>query len=93
MRGLDFVVALPSSARMADPTDHRLDARGLKCPLPVLKARKALREVPVGEVLTVLATDPGAPADFTHFCETTRNELVAAETVADHIRIAIRRLV
>ena len=78
---------------MADPTNRQLDARGLKCPLPVLKARKALRDVPVGEILTVLATDPGAPADFTHFCETTHNELVATGTVADHFRIEIRRLV
>ena len=71
---------------------HELDARGLKCPLPVLKARKALRDVPIGETLTVLATDPGAPADFAHFCETTRNELVSSETGPDHIRIEIRRL-
>jgi tRNA 2-thiouridine synthesizing protein A len=73
--------------------DHVLDARGLKCPLPVLKARKALREVPVGEVLTVLATDPGAPADFAHFCETTGNELAGSEAAGDHLRITIRRIV
>lgn len=47
-----------------------LDARGLKCPLPVLKARKALKEVPPGEVLEVLADDPSAPQDFRAFCET-----------------------
>lgn len=46
-----------------------LDAQGLKCPLPVLRARKALRGVGPGETLTVLATDPAAPRDFQAFCE------------------------
>jgi tRNA 2-thiouridine synthesizing protein A len=73
--------------------NHELDARGLKCPLPVLKARKILKDVPLGEVLTVLTTDPGAPADFAHFCETTRNELVQTTAVAGHVAIRVRRLV
>ena len=63
----------------------RFDAAGL---VPVVA-----QQHDTGEVLTVLATDPGAPADFTHFCETTHNELVATGTVADHFRIQIRRLV
>jgi tRNA 2-thiouridine synthesizing protein A len=70
-----------------------LDARGLKCPLPVLKARKALKAVPIGSVLAVLVTDPGAPDDFTHFCQTTGNELIGVEVAPDHLRIGIRRLV
>ena len=53
-----------------------LDARGLRCPLPVLKARKAMREVPAGGLLRVLATDPGASQDFEHFCKTTGHVLV-----------------
>jgi tRNA 2-thiouridine synthesizing protein A len=69
-----------------------LDARGLLCPLPVLKARKALKAVPVGEVLTVLATDPGAAQDFIHFCETTGNQLLGTEATGDYTRISIRRL-
>lgn len=52
-----------------------LDARGLACPLPVLKARKAMRGVPPGGLLKVLATDPGAPADFAAFCEVTGHRL------------------
>jgi tRNA 2-thiouridine synthesizing protein A len=48
-----------------------LDAKGLRCPLPVLKARRAMKDVPAGGVLTVLATDPGAVKDFQAFCETT----------------------
>ncbi len=55
-----------------------LDASGLKCPLPVLKARKAMRDVPPGGVLRVIATDPGAPKDFEHFCKTTGHRLLAA---------------
>ncbi len=61
---------------MSDPVF--LDARGLKCPLPVLKARKALKEVAAGGLLRVLATDPGAPADFEHFCRTTGCTLVTS---------------
>ncbi len=45
-----------------------LDAKGLKCPLPVLKVRKAMRNVPVGARLIVLATDPLAPLDIEHYC-------------------------
>ena len=63
---------------MADPTDPitTLDATGLLCPLPVLKARRSLRSVPAGGLLEVLATDPGATKDFQHFCQTTGCELV-----------------
>ena len=56
--------------------DHTLDAKGLNCPLPILKARKALKEVPDGGILEILATDPGSVADFEAFCRQTGNELV-----------------
>jgi len=56
--------------------DHTLDAKGMNCPLPILKARKALKEVPAGGTLEVLATDPGSVADFQAFCRQTGNELV-----------------
>jgi tRNA 2-thiouridine synthesizing protein A len=58
--------------------DTTLDATGLLCPLPVLKARRALKAVPAGGILEVLATDPGATKDFEHFCQTTGCELVEA---------------
>lgn len=58
---------------MADKT---LDAKGLNCPLPILKAKKALKEVPAGGTLEVLATDPGSVADFQAFCRQTGNQLV-----------------
>ncbi|MGB8841239.1 MAG: sulfurtransferase TusA family protein [Aliidongia sp.] len=69
------------------------DARGLICPLPVLKARKLLKSLPVGDTLTIVATDPGAPEDFVHFCRTTGNELVGTERQEGCARIVIRRLV
>ena len=53
-----------------------LDTKGMRCPLPVLKARKAMRDVPEGGVLRVLATDPGAVKDFKHFCQTTGHQLL-----------------
>ncbi len=58
---------------MADAT---LDAKGLNCPLPILKARKALKDVPAGGTLEIVATDPGAVADFQAFCRQTGNELL-----------------
>ncbi len=53
-----------------------LDARGLNCPLPILKAKKALKELAAGDTLKVMATDPGSVSDFAAFCRTTGNELV-----------------
>ena len=54
-----------------------LDARGLTCPLPILKAKKALSDMHSGEVLKVLATDPGATRDFQAFAKQTGNELLS----------------
>lgn len=56
--------------------DMVLDAKGLNCPLPILRAKKAIKELPTGGTLEVLATDPGAVKDFEAFCRTTGNELV-----------------
>jgi len=54
-----------------------LDARGLNCPLPILKAKKALAEMESGQVLRVMATDPGSVRDFQAFCKQTGNKLLA----------------
>ncbi len=56
-----------------------LDASGLNCPLPVLKAQKALKDLAAGEVLKVVATDPGSVEDFEAFCQTTGHELLESE--------------
>ena len=53
-----------------------LDTKGMNCPLPVLKARRAMRELEAGDILTVLATDPASYIDFQHFCDTTGHELL-----------------
>jgi tRNA 2-thiouridine synthesizing protein A len=57
-------------------SNHFFDARSMKCPLPVLKARKLMKDLPAGDVLEIHATDPGAPGDFKHFCETTGHRLL-----------------
>ena len=72
-------------------SDTTLDARGLRCPLPVLKARRALKEVPPGGVLRVLATDPGAEKDFAHFCETTGCELLESTWDSGELSITLRK--
>jgi tRNA 2-thiouridine synthesizing protein A len=73
--------------------DKTLDARGLTCPLPILKAKKALAEVPVGGTLEVLATDPGAVEDFQAFCRSTGNTLVEQTETAGVYRSLIKRAV
>ena len=56
--------------------DQTLDTKGMNCPLPILKAKKALGSVPTGGTLKVLATDPGAVNYFAAFCSQTGNELL-----------------
>jgi len=57
--------------------DKELDARGLNCPLPILRAKKALGEMTSGQVLRILATDPGAVKDFQAFAKQTGNDLLS----------------
>lgn len=56
--------------------DMVLDAKGLSCPLPILRTKKALNDLPAGAVLEIRATDPGSVKDFEAFCRTTGNELL-----------------
>ena len=56
--------------------DRELDVRGLNCPLPILRAKKALSDLATGQVLKVVATDPGSVKDFQSFCKQTGNELL-----------------
>jgi tRNA 2-thiouridine synthesizing protein A len=57
--------------------DKELDARGLNCPLPILRAKKALNEMQAGQVLKIIATDPGSVKDFQAFSKQTGNELLS----------------
>ncbi|WP_198969753.1 sulfurtransferase TusA family protein [Xylophilus sp. ASV27] len=69
-----------------------LDTRGLNCPLPILKAKKALSELHSGQLLRVVSTDAGSIRDFQAFARQTGNELVEQQTVAEeHIHILRRR--
>jgi len=60
--------------------DQTLNAEGLNCPLPIIKAKKALKGMQAGQVLEVRSTDPGSIADFAAFCTQTGNELLSSNT-------------
>ncbi|MGD8384046.1 MAG: sulfurtransferase TusA family protein [Lysobacterales bacterium] len=71
--------------------DHVVDAKGLNCPLPILKAKKALKPLASGETLEVFSTDPGSVADFGAFCRTTGNELLEQSEAGGVYRYLIRK--
>jgi len=72
--------------------DKELDARGLNCPLPILKAKKALADMSSGQTLRVISTDAGSVRDFQAFAKQTGNELVSQQTVGhDHYSVLKRR--
>ena len=59
-----------------------LDVKGLNCPLPILRAKKALTDMETGQILRVVATDPGSVKDFAAFCKQTGNPLLSSEETA-----------
>ena len=71
--------------------DRVLDAKGLRCPMPVIKTRLALNEMAVGEVVTVLATDPASNIDIRHLCNITGHELVDAGEEDGVLTFVIRK--
>ncbi|MGQ0708611.1 MAG: sulfurtransferase TusA family protein [Rhodoferax sp.] len=71
--------------------DKEVDARGLNCPLPILKAKKALSEMASGQVLKVVATDKGSARDFQAFAKQTGNELIDQQTVGEEFIHVLRR--
>ena len=68
-----------------------LDTKGLNCPLPILKAKKALLGIPTGGLLEIHATDPGSVKDFEAFCRATRNELVTSSQDGNVFKFVIKR--
>jgi len=68
-----------------------LDARGLNCPLPILRTRKALNRLDSGAVLEVIATDPGAVKDMTAFCSQTGNRLLSSSEADDSFSFLIEK--
>ena len=73
--------------------DETLDAKGLNCPLPILKAKKSLKGMSDGQTLEVLSTDPGSIADSQAFCRTTGNELLEHSVDGDIYKFLIKRVV
>jgi TusA-related sulfurtransferase len=71
--------------------DKEIDARGLSCPLPILKAKKALSEIESGQTLRVFATDKGSLRDFQAFAKQTGNELLDQQTVGTEFIHVLRR--
>jgi tRNA 2-thiouridine synthesizing protein A len=71
--------------------DQTLDTKGLNCPLPILKAKKALKEMETGKTLEVISTDPGSIKDFEAFCRTTGNELVDSNQDGKTFTFVIRK--
>ncbi len=71
--------------------DKEVDASGLSCPLPILKAKKALSELESGQTVKVIATDKGSIRDFRAFAQQTGNELVEQETLGNTFIHVLRR--
>lgn len=71
--------------------DKEVDARGLNCPLPILKAKKALADMVGGQLLRVVCTDAGSIRDFQAFAKQTKNELVEQQTVGDDFIHVLKR--
>jgi len=72
-------------------TDQTLDARGLNCPLPILRTRKTLNTLTAGQTLQVVATDAGAVKDFSALCDQTGNELVSTSQSGEERIFVIRK--
>jgi len=69
----------------------RLDAKGLKCPMPIVRTAQAIKEIASGQLLEVLATDPGSVPDFAAWSRTTGHELVASDVDGGVYRFVLRR--
>ena len=71
--------------------DAELDAKGLNCPLPILRAKKAITALNDGQVLRIIATDPGSVKDFEAFCKQTGNELLSSAEVDGAFEFMIKK--
>ena len=76
---------------MTVETLRRVDARGLACPMPIIRTARAIAEMESGELLEVLATDPGSTKDFVAWARTTGHELVEQSVEAGVFRFLLRR--
>jgi len=71
--------------------DIELDARGLNCPLPILKAKKSIASMASGQVLRITATDPGSVKDFVAFCNQTGNELLESANEGSNFIFLVKK--
>ena len=71
---------------------HILDARGLNCPLPILRTKKSLAGMQVGDILEITATDPGSMKDLDSFCSQTGNELLSSQQQGGEFHFRIRKV-
>ena len=71
--------------------NKELDARGLNCPLPILRAKKTLNEMASGDVLRIVATDPGSVKDFAAFAKQTGNELMSSAEAGSEYTFFIKK--
>jgi len=76
---------------MADAADRILDCTGMACPLPIVKTAKEIKTMEIGEVLELLATDPGVEPDMNAWSRRTKNELLKIEQDGDVYHVFIRR--
>jgi len=74
-----------------DDMDRVLDVKGLRCPMPVLKTGLAIKEMDVGDIVTVHATDPASAIDIRHFCNITENPLIDSSVDGDVYTYVIRK--
>ena len=73
--------------------DQELDARGLNCPLPILRAKKTLSVMTAGQILKIMATDPGSVKDFEAFAKQTGNELLDSSEVEGEFHFTLKKSV
>ena len=72
--------------------DHELDARGLNCPIPILRTKKFLTTMETGEIVRIMATDPGSVKDFEAFARQTDNELLSSTEAKGEFQFTLKKL-
>ncbi|HEX6062074.1 MAG TPA: sulfurtransferase TusA family protein [Candidatus Limnocylindria bacterium] len=70
---------------------HELDVKGLQCPMPIVKTAKAMRELASGDLIQIVATDPGSVKDFAAWSRATGNELVESSAIGGVFRFVMRK--
>jgi len=90
LSGISGLTNIHGDISMSDFNDE-LDASGLNCPLPILRAKKAINKLESGQVLRIIATDPGSVKDFEAFCKQTGNELLETGQEGEKFTFLIKK--